>query len=173
MSKRLFIIGNGFDLSHNLPTRFNPDFKLIAKKNEQISCFWDFYQSQEIDIWSDFENLLAKPDFNELDQIFEGYEPGYSSDYERDRNAIITQVDLNGNLIDSLYEFAIQAEQQINKAAIRQACSSANSDILSYLPVLGEGEAILSGVDFSMPLSIKIDEPRVPPDSNTPLFSKK
>ncbi|WP_200829543.1 AbiH family protein [Listeria monocytogenes] len=118
MSKRLFIIGNGFDLSHNLPTRFNPDFKLIAKKNEQISCFWDFYQSQEIDIWSDFENLLAKPDFNELDQIFEGYEPDYSSDYERDRNAIITQVDLNGNLIDSLYEFAIQAEQQINKAAI-------------------------------------------------------
>ncbi|HBM4568963.1 TPA: ATP-binding protein, partial [Listeria innocua] len=60
-----------------------------------------------------------------------------------------------------------------DKEAIRQACSSANSDILSYLPVLGEGEAILSGVDFSMPLSIKIDEPMVPPDSNTPLFSKK
>ncbi|EIB6117667.1 ATP-binding protein [Enterococcus faecalis] len=60
-----------------------------------------------------------------------------------------------------------------DKEAIRQACSSANSDILSYLPVLGEGEAILSGVDFSMPLNVKIDEPAVPPDSNTPLFSVK
>lgn len=60
-----------------------------------------------------------------------------------------------------------------DKEAIRQTCSSANSDILSYLPVLGEGEAILSGVDFSMPLSIKIDEPVVPPDSNTPIFSVK
>ncbi|HAA0416490.1 ATP-binding protein [Listeria monocytogenes] len=57
-----------------------------------------------------------------------------------------------------------------DKEAIRQACSSANSNILSYLPVLGEGEAILTGVDFSMPLSVKVSKPNVPPDSDTPLF---
>ncbi|WP_232057802.1 ATP-binding protein [Listeria sp. PSOL-1] len=57
-----------------------------------------------------------------------------------------------------------------DKEAIRQSCSSANSEILSYLPVLGEGEAILTGVDFSMPLSIKISKPSVPPDSSTPMF---
>lgn len=115
MKKRLFIIGNGFDLSHNLPTKFNPNFKEIAEKNEQISYFWDMYQSQKIDIWSDFENLLAKPDFNELEQIFEGYEPDYLSDHESDRDAIITQVDLNGNLIQSLNEFAKQADQKLTK----------------------------------------------------------
>lgn len=60
-----------------------------------------------------------------------------------------------------------------DKEAIRQSCSSANSDILSYLPVLGEGEAILSGVDFSMPLSIKVSRPIVPPDSSTPKFKIK
>lgn len=60
-----------------------------------------------------------------------------------------------------------------DKEAIRQSCSSANSDILSYLPVLGEGEAILSGVDFSMPLSIKVSRPIVPPDSSTPKFKMK
>lgn len=60
-----------------------------------------------------------------------------------------------------------------DKEAIRQSCSSANSDILSYLPVLGEGEAILSGVDFSMPLSIKVSCPIVPPDSSTPKFKIK
>lgn len=57
-----------------------------------------------------------------------------------------------------------------DKEAIRQACSSANSNVLSYLPVLGEGEAILTGVDFPMPLSVKVSEPNVPPDSDTPLF---
>lgn len=115
MSKRLFAIGNGFDLAHKLPTNFNPDFKEIAEKNEQIPYFWEIYQSQEIDIWSDFENLLAKSDFNELEQIFEGYEPDYLSDRESDRDAIITQVDLNGNLIPTLYEFAKQAEEKLIK----------------------------------------------------------
>ncbi|EAD3693640.1 ATP-binding protein, partial [Listeria monocytogenes] len=57
-----------------------------------------------------------------------------------------------------------------DKEAIRQACSSANSNVLSYLPVLGEGEAILTGVDFPMPLSVKVSKTNVPPDSDTPLF---
>ena len=58
-----------------------------------------------------------------------------------------------------------------DKEAIRQACSSANNSILSFLPVLGEGEAILTGVDFPMPLSIKINIPQKCPDSETPRFN--
>jgi len=57
-----------------------------------------------------------------------------------------------------------------DKDAIRQACSSASSDALAFLPVLGAGEALLTGVDFPMPLTIKIDEPIIPPNSATPLF---
>jgi len=57
-----------------------------------------------------------------------------------------------------------------DKEAIKQACSSANSELLSFLPVLGEGEAILTGVDFPMPLTIKVSPPIIPPDSNTPQF---
>lgn len=59
-----------------------------------------------------------------------------------------------------------------DKEAVRQACSSANAAILDFLPVLGEGEAILTGVDFSMPLSIKVNPPVIPPDSKTPVFRK-
>ena len=32
---RLYIIGNGFDLLHKLPTKFDPDFKNIAEKNQK------------------------------------------------------------------------------------------------------------------------------------------
>ena len=63
---KLFIIGNGFDLEHNLPTSFENNFKSIAEKNEQITDFWDMYQSSNPNIGSDFENCLAHPNFNDL-----------------------------------------------------------------------------------------------------------
>ena len=52
------------------------------------------------------------------------------------------------------------------------ACSAANKNALSYLPILGEGEALLIGVDFSMPLLLKIEKPDVPPQSNPPKLKK-
>lgn len=112
MKNKLFVIGNGFDLAHRLPTRFDPDFKNIARKYEPGN-FWDLYQSQENDIWSDFENLLGCPDFNSLEEIFDGYAPDYLSDRESDRDSIIYQVELNGNLQDALYEFAANAEESL------------------------------------------------------------
>ena len=115
---RLYVIGNGFDLEHDLPTNFDPHFKAIAESIEQLDYFWDIYQSRQVDIWSDFENCLAHPDFNELEKIFDGYSPDYYSDRESDRDAIITQVDLNGNLYDALYEFAWQADEAIDFARV-------------------------------------------------------
>ncbi|MGT2906961.1 AbiH family protein [Streptococcus dentiloxodontae] len=113
MRNRLLLIGNGFDLAHGLPTRFDPDFKEIAERNEANPYFWDLYQSEDDDIWSDFENLLAKPDFNALSNIFDGYYPDYLSDRESDRDEIILQADMSGNLQESLNEFASQAEDAL------------------------------------------------------------
>ncbi|MCQ2320416.1 MAG: ATP-binding protein [Bacteroidales bacterium] len=59
-----------------------------------------------------------------------------------------------------------------DKKSIENASSSANKNVLSFLPILGEGEAILIGVDFPMPLMIKIGEPNKPPKSNTPKLKK-
>ncbi|RGT58009.1 AbiH family protein [Solobacterium moorei] len=113
MKNKLFIIGNGFDLAHNLPTRFDPDFMNFSRKYEQYN-FWDLYQTREDSIWSDFENLLSYPDLNNLEKLFDGYAPDYLSDRESDRDSIICQVDLNGNLKDALYEFASNAEDCLN-----------------------------------------------------------
>lgn len=60
-----------------------------------------------------------------------------------------------------------------DKESIKQSCATANSSTLAYLPVLGEGEAILTGVDFPMPLLLKIDSPSNKPDSETPKFRMK
>ena len=60
-----------------------------------------------------------------------------------------------------------------DKKAVESAASSANKNVLSFLPILGEGEAILVGVDFPMPLTIKIAPPTKGPDSETPRLSVK
>ena len=57
-----------------------------------------------------------------------------------------------------------------DKEAIANACSTANKDTLAFLPVLGSGEAILMGVDFPMPVMLKVDMPKTKPKSDTPLF---
>lgn len=55
-----------------------------------------------------------------------------------------------------------------DKEAVENACSNANRAVLSFLPVLGRGEAVLLGVDFPMPISIKVIQPNNKPDSKTP-----
>ncbi|MEN9917846.1 MAG: hypothetical protein RL662_282, partial [Bacteroidota bacterium] len=62
---------------------------------------------------------------------------------------------------------------EMDKKAIENAASSANKSALSFLPILGSGEALLVGVEFPMPLMIKIDEPNIKPDSKTPKLKKR
>lgn len=63
--KRLFIIGNGFDLAHNLPTNYldyrtflksspeNANFYLDMEKTYEIYEFADYW-------WCDFETNLGE-----------------------------------------------------------------------------------------------------------------
>ena len=55
-----------------------------------------------------------------------------------------------------------------DKEAISNACSTANKNTLDFLPILGEGEAVLTGVDFPMPIIMKFDKPENEPNSGTP-----
>ncbi|WP_149277144.1 ATP-binding protein [Pareuzebyella sediminis] len=57
-----------------------------------------------------------------------------------------------------------------DKESVANASSSANRNTLDFLPVLGAGEAILMGVDFPMPVMLKINQPETKPDSATPQF---
>lgn len=60
-----------------------------------------------------------------------------------------------------------------DKEAISNACSSANRNTLEFLPILGEGEAVLTGVDFPMPIIMKFDLPNNEPNSKTPNLNNK
>jgi DNA helicase HerA-like ATPase len=58
-----------------------------------------------------------------------------------------------------------------DKKVVENAASSAGKNMLSFLPALGEGEALFIGVDFPMPLLLKLYKPDNPPIYNTPLLN--
>lgn len=112
LSRRLFILGNGFDLAHDLPTKYDPHFKsFTAHDTIKNESYWELYGNA--DIWADFENNLGTPDFNNLSEMFEGLYPDYSSDYERDRTSIIFEPSLHGDLYGALSAFAENADNAL------------------------------------------------------------
>lgn len=60
-----------------------------------------------------------------------------------------------------------------DKKAVESAASSLNKSMLSFLHTMGAGEALMMGVDFSMPLLLKITPPVQTPCSETPMLNKK
>jgi uncharacterized protein len=51
---------------------------------------------------------------------------------------------------------------------IEKATANINKAALSYLPILSAGEVLVVSVDLPMPIILKINEPKVKPDSETP-----
>ncbi len=55
-----------------------------------------------------------------------------------------------------------------DRRTVEMACSSASKAALEYLPALGAGEALITGVEFATPLVVKISLPKYRPNSATP-----
>ena len=63
----------------------------------------------------------------------------------------------------------------LDREAITAASPEGSKYLLSFLPSLGQGEALLLGVDFPMPINLKIKKvsDQFKPDSDTPKLFKK
>ncbi len=59
-----------------------------------------------------------------------------------------------------------------DKEVVESACGDIDKSILSFLPSLVPGEALIVGVDFPIPVAIKINKPTYEPDSKGPRFQE-
>ena len=59
-----------------------------------------------------------------------------------------------------------------DRQIVEKACGSLDASAAAFLPTLGQGEAILVGVDFPMPTPVKITVPEKPPKSDGPAYAK-
>lgn len=106
----LFVLGNGFDLHHSLPTKYDPDLKRLAIKAERFLGEWERY-SIAGDLWSDVEDQLAHPDVHLVLEHLEQHAPNYLSDRESDRDGIIHEAE---QLLSFPFdEFAQNADVQL------------------------------------------------------------
>ena len=60
---------------------------------------------------------------------------------------------------------------QHDQDIVRKAVGSIDQKSASFLPVLGQGEALLLGVDFPFPMVVKMKKPHAQPESNSASFS--
>jgi DNA helicase HerA-like ATPase len=59
-----------------------------------------------------------------------------------------------------------------DRQVVEKACGNLDGSAAAFLPTLGQGEAILVGVNFPMPTPVKIIEPLHKPKSEGPMYSK-
>lgn len=109
--KKLFIIGNGFDLHHQLPTGVNDFIEILEQKDVN-----EYYLTAEVD-WSDYEESLSYFGLESMSEEFLEY-PNYLSDRESDRDGgIFTMEQIMSEMQDvvkeSLTEMIENAEQTI------------------------------------------------------------
>lgn len=68
MMSTLYIIGNYFDLYHNLKTSTNNSKEILSEKNyNQIDNVLDIYEYFDAN-WSEFENSLLHIDLDEIEE---------------------------------------------------------------------------------------------------------
>jgi len=89
MKKRLYIIGNGFDLHHELRTSYW-DFSEYLKENDSELYYlldsYTYYPATEESLWSKFEENLANLEINDILSDNTDRLPDYASDDFRDRD---------------------------------------------------------------------------------------
>ena len=59
-----------------------------------------------------------------------------------------------------------------DRAVVEKACGNLDHSAATFLPTLGQGEAILVGVDSPMPLPVRIRPPAFSPESRGPDYAK-
>lgn len=59
-----------------------------------------------------------------------------------------------------------------DREIVEKACGSLDASAAAFLPTLGQGEAILVGVDFPMPTPVKVTQPIFPPNSHGPRYGE-
>lgn len=86
MIKHLYVIGNGFDLYHGLPTSYGHFRDYVKEHDNELADLVDKYFSHKknSDFWSDFEENLGNFDDDLLREYCQNYLEDYGCDNWRD-----------------------------------------------------------------------------------------
>lgn len=99
--KHLYIIGNGFDLHHNIPSSYRNFHNWLEKHDiETFDKVGNILETNEPEWWNEFESSLGKPLTVKLFAEGVAFEnqPDYASDDYRDRNLYVAEYEVEREL---------------------------------------------------------------------------
>ena len=80
---KLYVIGNGFDISHGIPCKYSDFYNYLTDSRDDIleSMGKFYWTGRDSDLWSDFECSLEEDiDYNSLSEIIGENTPNLASD---------------------------------------------------------------------------------------------
>lgn len=90
----LYVIGNGFDLYHDLPTSYNDFHQFVIENHQDLeNTFEEYFMLTSYDnrLWKDFENDLSTFDWkaffdktNNIDVLYDNFRPSFIYGLEDD-----------------------------------------------------------------------------------------
>lgn len=134
----LFIIGNGFDIYHGLPTSTCDFCNILSSKyvDGDVGNALEIFMNYGVD-WGEYENSLSMLDLDEIEEQNLNM-PDYMSDHEGDRDGTIFYMesylsDLNSVIEESLFEMVGKANEHLfDKEAIIKNVFKEKDAVLSF-----------------------------------------
>lgn len=126
--KSLYIIGNGFDIHHNMPTSYKAFYRWLHEKSyyRVFTLIERIYGGADATWWNDFENSLGEMEMYDYaqNQTRENY-PNFSSDEFRDAD---------------WYDAEYSAENEFDE--MLQAVKGSFSEWINSLPLADESKKV-------------------------------
>jgi hypothetical protein len=92
--KNLYIVGNGFDRYHGIPSGYGDFRRFVQSKDRKLhDSLEQFFNADEL--WSDFEQTLAYMDMDEVREYAGQFLVGYGDDHWSDANHHDYQYEVN------------------------------------------------------------------------------
>lgn len=132
---KLFILGNGFDISHGIPSTYS-DFHNYLNENRDdiLDVMQNFYYiDKDSDLWSDFESSLEDDiNYDSLSEIIEENIPDFSSDDFSDGDWYDAQIYVEQQCDELLENIRSGFEEWIRSLNTSSVCKEYKLDMSAY-----------------------------------------
>lgn len=132
---KLFVIGNGFDIGHNIPCKYSHFCNYLNEhKIDVLDTMGNFYYiDNDSDLWTDFESSLEEDiNYDSLTDIIGEYAPNFTSDEFRDGDWYDAQIYIEQDCDELLNSIRSGFEAWIESLKIEQVSPKYKLDIASY-----------------------------------------
>jgi len=129
---KLFVIGNGFDISHGIPCKYSDFYQYLNENREDILEIMEkyYYVDSDSELWSDFESRLEEDiNYESLSEIVSENIPNFASDDFRDRDWYDAQIYIEQECDELLENIRSGFEEWIESLNTSEVCKKYKLDM--------------------------------------------